>query len=102
MCLGEVSDLLSQSVSKFSHLQDEMVVPPTLNPKAGATRTDLPSPDLHSLEVAGVGEQRLWEGNIRLQDGDFNHPHYQHIRLEDVGTGWNKALGENKAGGDSG
>lgn len=40
-----------------------------------------------------MGEEGLGEGHVGLQDGDLHHPHEQHVRLEDVGTGGNEALG---------
>lgn len=64
-----------------------IVVPPT-PPNLEARPPQGP----HSLEVAGVGEEGLWKGHTGFQDGDLNHPHNQHVRLEDVGTCGNKAL----------
>lgn len=43
-----------------------------------------------------MGEEVLWKGHVGLQDRDFDHPHNQHVRLEDVGTGGNKVLGEKR------
>lgn len=39
-----------------------------------------------------MGEKGLWKRHVRIQDGDLDHSHDQHVRLEDVGTGRNKAL----------
>lgn len=47
----------------------------------------------HSLEVAGMGQESLWKGNVGLQDKDLDCPYNQHVGLEDVGTGGNKTLG---------
>lgn len=54
----------------------------------------------HSLEVAGVGQESLWKGDIRLQDEHLDCPQDKHVRLEDVGTGGHKTLGRESSPGE--
>lgn len=48
----------------------------------------------HSLEVAGPGQEDLREGHVRLKDGGLQHPHDQHLGVEDTGTGRKGTLEE--------